>query len=129
MENRRYRLAPDAAYRFLCASHTLLGYVSALERIAKELLYGNTVAAIRHQELRIHASLTAIAAALAARGRVVPLDNEDATSGNNLIPCCCRTMSPEPSVVMRQLALIETLLSELLDLANGFAATPSAEKR
>lgn len=130
-EPGRYRLAPDAAYRFLCASHTLLGYVSALGAHREKIAVWQHEAAIRHQELRIHASLTAIAAALAARGRVVPLDDEANLPSSEqphplLLP---DDIAGAERRVMRQLALIDTLLTELLELANGFAAVPSTEKR
>jgi len=121
-EPGRYRLAPDAAYRFLCASHTLLGYISALGAHREQIEHWQHETAIAHREMRIHAALTTIAAALAARGSVEPASEDEAPGAPEVHPLLIPyEITGTERRVLRQLALIETLLAELAELANGFA--------
>ncbi|MDR3413600.1 MAG: YccS family putative transporter [Formivibrio sp.] len=117
-EPGRYKLAPDAAYRFLCSSHTLLGYVSALGAHRERVLVWQHEEAIRAQETRIQDRLTEIATALATHTQMVadahfPHVSLEAASPSDDIEGVERR-------VMRQLALIESHLPELANLANEF---------
>jgi YccS/YhfK family integral membrane protein len=121
-EPDRYSLPPDAAYRFLCASHTLLGYISALGAHRESDLAGLQSAAIAVREARIQQGLEQIAAALSARSELI------------LMPPLVDMATQQPDLaitetaqrVLRQLTLIEGLLPELAELASGFAVkTPS----
>lgn len=117
-EPGRYKLAPDAAYRFLCSSHTLLGYVSALGAHRERVLVWQHEEAIRSQEERIQRRLTEIATALASHSKVVA----GAYVGSVLLeadPSSDLDAGAEYRV-MRQLALIESHLPELANLANEF---------
>lgn len=122
-EPDRYSLPPDAAYRFLCASHTLLGYISALGAHREQDPAGLQSAAIATRETRIQQGLAQVASALSVRNVVVlPLQVKGTA-----------TQESDPSLteitlrVLRQLTLIEDLLPELAELASGFAVTPYAD--
>jgi len=121
-EPDRYSLPPDAAYRFLCASHTLLGYISALGAHREPDLAGLQSATIAVRETRIQHGLEQIAAALSARSTVIlPRPLADTVSQ---APDLAITETAQR--VLRQLTLIEGLLPELAELASGFAVkTPS----
>lgn len=121
-EPERYSLPPDAAYRFLCASHTLLGYVSALgaHRERDSEIQSEPV---RMLESRVRQGLQAIAAALTARSLVAyDMPTEEARPEP-----LSSDMGETTRRVLRQLALIEALLPELAELASGFSVTPSVE--
>ena len=117
-EPGRYKLAPEAAYRFLCSSHTLLGYVSALGAHRERVSEWQYEEAIRSQEIRIQGRLSEIASALAAHSQVMA---DAYVPGASL-----ETNAPSDLVegaehrVMRQLALIESHLPELANLTNEF---------
>ena len=121
-EPDRYSLPPDAAYRFLCASHTLLGYISALGAHREPDLAGLQSSTIAVRETRIQHGLEQIAAALSARSTVIlPRPLADTVSQ---APDLAITETAQR--VLRQLTLIEGLLPELAELASGFAVkTPS----
>ena len=121
-EPERYSLPPDAAYRFLCASHTLLGYVSALGAHRERDTAGLQSAAINARENLIQQGLAQIANALSARSAVILQRNVvDAPSQAQALGT-----SETAQRVLRQLTLIDELLPELADLASGFAAHPHA---
>ncbi len=111
-EPGRYKLAPEAAYQFLCSSHTLLGYVSALGAHREQVLVWQHEDAIRTQETRIQNRLKEVAAALATHAPAPQVAPELAPSSDDV-------EGVERSV-MRQLALIESHLPELANLVNGF---------
>ncbi|MBS1209419.1 MAG: yccS [Proteobacteria bacterium] len=121
-EPERYSLPPDAAYRFLCASHTLLGYVSALGAHREQDSAGLQWPAITMQENHIRQGLQQIAEALSARSEVC-LSEQLAEP----VPAALAIgMTETAQRVLRQLALIEGLLPELAELASGFAASHHA---
>lgn len=117
-EPDQYRVTPEASLRFLCASHTLLAYISALgahrERIA-EWRHGELVEAAGEQAAR---ALAALAGAYEQRQ---PLPAEalalQPLGGLDTIPA--DTPSQERRIV-RQLALILQQLPELAALSEGF---------
>lgn len=115
-EPGRYKLAPDIAYQFLCSSHTLLGYVSALGAHRERVAEWQCEAAIRSAEQHIQARLAAIAAALASHRQVLPAD-----SGIPAAPLATALDHADgiERRVIRQLALIESHLPELAELANA----------
>lgn len=123
-EPHRYSLPPDAAYRFLCASHTLLGYISALGAHREQDPSGLQAAAITTREVHIQQGLEQIASALTTRSAVIVSRQVQETP----------TQEPDLSItetaqrVLRQLILIEDLLPELAELASGFAVKLGAEQ-
>lgn len=123
-EPGRYHLPPEAAYRFLCASHTLLGYISALGAHREKIDAWQTETPIREKEARIRASLEAIARALTSRSQVTetpdPMQTATPTHGGSGSEAARR--------VLQQLTQIESLLPELRTLANGFAEASSLDR-
>jgi uncharacterized membrane protein (TIGR01666 family) len=115
-EPGRYKLAPDIAYQFLCSSHTLLGYVSALGAHRERVIDWQCEALIRAREQRIQRRLALIAGALAQHGKVVA-ETDAAVSTPDL---AMRPDDPDGAErrIIRQLALIEAHLPELEALAN-----------
>lgn len=114
-EPGRYKLAPDIAYQFLCSSHTLLGYVSALGAHRERVIEWQHADLIQAQESRIQTRLAQISAALASHS---PVSAETP-------PVLDAAASLEDAAdierrVLRQLALIESHLPELAGLANEF---------
>ncbi|MBT3066671.1 YccS family putative transporter [Rhodoferax sp. U11-2br] len=116
-EPDRYSLPPDAAYRFLCASHTLLGYVSALGAHREQDAAGLQAAEITLRETCIQHGLEQIASALTTRSAVI-LPGPVSTAPAQALE---HGVSETAQRVMRQLSLIEGLLPELAELASGFA--------
>jgi len=115
-EPGRYKLAPDTAYQFLCSSHTLLGYVSALGAHRERVADWQCEAAIRISEKRIQARLAQIAAALANHDQV-NLDEAGLTEES--LPAAASQAEGIERRIIRQLALIEAHLPELAGLANA----------
>lgn len=120
VEPGRYRLAPDAAYRFLCASHTLLGYVSALGAHREKLEQWQCAADLQARQERIQASLARVAEALIRR-EAPPTEAPPAEAPPT------DALSETERRVLRQLALVETLLPELFALAKSFASSASGK--
>lgn len=116
-EPGRYRLAPEPAFRFLCASHTLLGYVSALGAHREKADEWPADSQIAHAEARIRASLRRIAAALDSHG----LPEPDARPATLPEPHPTGADSEVERRILRQLGLIELLLPELTELTAAFA--------
>jgi len=115
-EPGRYRLSPDTAYRFLCASHTLLGYVSALGAHREQITLWHDEDIIRTMETKIHQRLGSIADALANQRNV-----NESPDGSVYLPSE-HSLEGAQARVMRQLVLIDALMPELTELANDFAA-------
>jgi uncharacterized membrane protein YccC len=116
-EPGRYRLAPEPAFRFLCASHTLLGYVSALGAHREKADEWPADSQIAHAEARIRASLRRIAAALDAHG----LPEQEARPAMLSEPRPTGADTDVERRILRQLGLIELLLPELTELTAAFA--------
>ena len=116
-EPGRYRLAPEPAFRFLCASHTLLGYVSALGAHREKVGEWLPDSQIAHAERRIRASLQRIAAALDAHS--LPDGHANATTLTE--PSLTDADTEIERRIVRQLSLIELLLPELTELTASFA--------
>jgi uncharacterized membrane protein YccC len=116
-EPDRYSLPPDAAYRFLCASHTLLGYVSALGAHREQNPAGLQLAAITLREARIQHGLDQIASALSERAVVILSRQTEVMAA----PTSEQDITETAQRVLRQLTLIDDLLPELAELASGFA--------
>lgn len=121
-EPDRYSLPPDAAYRFLCTSHTLLGYISALGAHREQDTAGLQFAAITQRETQIQQGLEQIASALSARSTVA-LSRQVADTATQPSD---QGITETAQRVLRQLTLIEDLLPELAELASGFAVNPHA---
>jgi YccS/YhfK family integral membrane protein len=116
-EPHRYSLPPDAAYRFLCASHTLLGYISALGAHREQDPTGLQAVAITTREARIQQGLEQIASALSTRSAVtMPMQAQDTPAQELDLG-----ITEAAQRVLRQLSLIEGLLPELAELASEFA--------
>jgi uncharacterized membrane protein (TIGR01666 family) len=115
-EPGRYKLAPDVAYQFLCSSHTLLAYVSALGAHRERVIEWRHEDAIRAREQHIRQRLAEIAAALAGHAQVAAdvgvLPGEHDASGLGDVDEVERR-------IIRQLALIESHLPELAEQANA----------
>ncbi|GAB2880409.1 YccS family putative transporter [Uliginosibacterium flavum] len=124
-EPERYSLRPDAAYRFLCASHTLLGYISALGAHREQDRDGLQSPSIQIPESRIQTGLQAIASALAARSLPVQAIAHEEVQLEPL----SSDMTETAQRVLRQLAQIEALLPELAELASGFAVVSPIDER
>lgn len=122
-EPGRYHLPADAAYRFLCVSHTLLGYISALGAHRENLPCGRHSDRIDTQEAFLQTRLKAIAGALAVRAPVPPADEPEARSADPLRLHIAHDATDTESRVLRQLNQIEAQLPELTELANMLAAT------
>lgn len=121
-EPGRYHVPAEAAYRFLCASHTLLGYVSALGAHREKVSAWQTDAPICRRETRIQERLKAIAAALAARSAVPPESSDAAHASTDPYQLHLpENLSDAERRLQRQLDQIETQLPELGQLADGFA--------
>lgn len=116
-EPGRYHLSPEIAYRFLCASHTLLGYVSALGAHREQITGRQNEEAMQAFEAHVHRNLLCVATALATHREV---------SRNELASDNAGTVTPELSGgqarVIRQLGLINALIPEFIELADSFAA-------
>lgn len=126
-EPGRHRVAADTAFRFLCASHTLLGYISALGAHRERLADWQHAALVQHAARDIDMRLKEIAQALVERRapRQEALIAELATELDG-IPTDAQ---PSERRVIRQLALIYRLLPELAALAAEFAKPLGDEAR
>lgn len=126
-EPGRYHLSPEDAYRFLCASHTLLGYVSALGAHREQVASWQHEEFIRTQEDRVHQRLLAVAVALATQNNAP----EDLLikPPETTLPCHTEKAGGVEARVMRQLILIDALIPELAELANRFAASARIGKK
>jgi uncharacterized membrane protein (TIGR01666 family) len=120
-EPGRYRLSPDTAYRFLCASHTLLGYVSALGAHREQITLWHDEDIIRAMETKIHQRLGFIADALANQRSV-----DESLESSVYLPSD-HSLEGAQARVMRQLVLIDALMPELTELANDFAAASAGK--
>ena len=120
LEPGRYRLSPDMAYRFLCASHTLLAYVSALGAHREALLEWQSEPLLETHRAHIQSSLLRIAEALARHEAPTPLKMQNLEED----VLASKTSELELSLI-RQLRLIEDLIPELHSLAEGFAESTS----
>jgi YccS/YhfK family integral membrane protein len=120
-EPGRYYISPEIAYRFLCASHTLLGYVSALGAHREQIASWQNDEAMHNFEDHVHRNLLSVATALATQRGI---------SRDNLQPVCTeevmRGLSGAQTRVVRQLALIDALIPEFVELANSFATVAKA---
>lgn len=116
-EPGRYHLPPEIAYRFLCASHTLLGYVSALGAHREQITSWQNEDAMQDFEAQVHRNLLGVATALATHRKV---SREDLAPAN--ADALVRDVSGAQARVVRQLGLIDALIPEFIDLANSFAA-------
>lgn len=116
-EPGRYNLSPEVAYRFLCASHTLLGYVSALGAHREQTSGLQEDEALRKLEDHIHRNLRAIAVALSTHQEISPDSMRPARIDEVL-----HQLHGAQARIARQLGLIDTLIPELSELANRFAA-------
>lgn len=118
-EPDRHRQLADAAFRFLCLSHTLLGYVSALgahrERIDEWLVQP----LITEAEQAIERQLAELASQLASNS-LQPLAACDGDLKRALEAIPAGVTGAERRL-LRQLALIHGLLPELLLLADTVA--------
>lgn len=116
LEPGRYRLAPEMAYRFLCASHTLLAYVSALGAHREALVEWQSEPLLQAHRAHIQASLVGISEAL-VRHEAPP-----ALKTPELEDALPRDKAGEIELgLLRQLCLIKDLIPELHSLAEGFA--------
>lgn len=118
LEPGRYKLAPEIAYQFLCSSHTLLGYVSALGAHREQVIEWRHEEVIRTQVQRIQTRLTHIATALANHDHV-----STETAPLSVLPKAELFPNDAEDIehrIMRQCTLIESHLPELANLANEF---------
>lgn len=123
-EPERHRLAPDLAFRFLCASNTLLAYISALGAHREQVStwqYAELVTAVTQH---IQKQLAELSDSLQQRSSPEP-----ATLGAALraqIGSAQAGVNPAERRVIRQLALINGLLRELHSLAQALAEVPTS---
>jgi uncharacterized membrane protein (TIGR01666 family) len=129
-EPGRYRLAPEVVFRFVSASHTLLGYISALGAHRERVETWHHAELIDAATQQIHQRLQAIADSLKLRmpvdGTALALTDGGLVAHLEDIPT---DASPPERRVVRQLALIHQLTPELVSLADVFAAKGDAESR
>lgn len=115
-EPDRYSLPPDTAYRFLCASHTLLGYISALGAHREQTPHTEASSTVQHSAQRIQTRLHSLSESLSQQ-RLHP----GADQATHEADAPGATLHPTEQRVKRQLDLIESLLPELTELNNALA--------
>lgn len=117
-EPDQYRVTPEASFRFLCASHTLLAYISALGAHREKIPVwqrGELVDAACEQASR---ALAALATAFEAR-RPIRVEELGLQPMPELDDIPSDTATQERRII-RQLALITHLLPELAALSESF---------
>ncbi|MEC5387142.1 YccS family putative transporter [Uliginosibacterium sp. H3] len=118
-EPDKYQLAPDLAFRFLCVSHTLLGYISALGAHREQVAQWQHGTLIENVAGVIADALKGMAESLAARQPRATFAL-DANLAQQLDDVPTGASAAERRVV-RQLALIYRMLPEVSELSAGFA--------
>ncbi|GAB4058290.1 YccS family putative transporter [Uliginosibacterium sediminicola] len=124
-EPDQHRLAPDQAFRFLCASQSLLGYVSALGAHREQIDNWQHAALTDSVAQHIDRQLEVLANAL--QHRSAPPAVALAPQLAEQIDTALTGVNPSERRVMRQLSLISRLLPELEAFASVFAEAPAAE--
>lgn len=122
-EPDRHRLAPQLAFRFLCASHTLLGYLSALGAHREQVAEWRHGALIERAAQAIQNGLRVGAQALAQRQAAslpATAEGDGLTRELEAVPA---DASPPERRLIRQLALIHSLLPELLAMTRELLAS------
>lgn len=125
-EPDQYRVTPEASFRFLCASHTLLAYISALgahrEKI-NDWKYRELIDAACDQASR---ALGQLADAFEAR-RAVSLQDLALKPMPELDDIPANT-APQERRIIRQLSLVTHLLPELAGLSESFWGRPQLSR-
>jgi uncharacterized membrane protein (TIGR01666 family) len=125
-EPDQYRVTPEASFRFLCASHTLLAYISALgahrEKI-NDWKYRELIDAACDQASR---ALGQLADAFEAR-RAISLQDLALKPMPELDDIPANT-APQERRIIRQLSLVTHLLPELAGLSESFWGRPQLSR-
>lgn len=125
-EPDQYRVTPEASFRFLCASHTLLAYISALgahrEKI-NDWKYRELIDAACDQASR---ALGQLADAFEAR-RAINLQDLALKPMPELDDIPANT-APQERRIIRQLSLVTHLLPELAGLSESFWGRPQLSR-
>ncbi|MFA9439349.1 YccS family putative transporter [Uliginosibacterium sp. sgz301328] len=127
-EPGRHRLSPEFAFRFLCASHTLLGYISALGAHRERVETWHYAPLIDTAVSDVQRRLDAITRSLTRRERIGDAAAIAPDLGAQLESVPADAVPAERRVV-RQLSLISQLTPELATLADAFAGNEAEAQK
>lgn len=125
-EPDQYRVTPEASFRFLCASHTLLAYISALGA------HREKITDWRHPEL-VAAACEQASQALGRLAEAYATQQPVSFSALEMrslpeLDAVPADSTPQERRIIRQLALITHLLPELAELSESFWGRPQMSR-